>query len=155
MKLDRFTWVVIGIVVVLIAAAVFTVARTGGAGWESATYLEEDTPDAPVYNAFLALQRGDRTRARAQYTQAIIDATEREFGPDPFSARGGDQSSRLRIVKVEIDDQDPDRARVSYVQDTYNRGGPFGAGDTWSREGTVEVIREEGEWKINAQEFFY
>ena len=62
---------------------------------------------------------------------------------------------RLRIVAVQPDPDDPDRALVTFVIDTYSRGGPFGAGSTWSREVTVEVVREEGAWKINAQEFFF
>ena len=69
--------------------------------------------------------------------------------------RADTTARRLRIVEVETDPADENRALVTFVQDTYSQGGLFGGGNTWSRRGVVEVVREEGEWKINAQEFFY
>ncbi|RIK35631.1 MAG: hypothetical protein DCC57_23170 [Chloroflexi bacterium] len=156
MKLDKFTWAVIAVIALLIVAAVVSVTRSSGAAVEETAYLEDNSPEAPVHNAFVALQRGDRTRARAQYSQAILDELDGEKGWDPFSGTMGDRAARrLRIVSVQPDAEDADRALVSFVIDTYSRGGLFGAGSTWSREGTVEVVREEGVWKINAQEFFY
>jgi hypothetical protein len=156
MKLDKFTWAVMGVIALLIVAAVVSVTRSSGASVEETAYLEEDSPEAPVHNAFVALQRGDRTRAREQYSQGILGELDGEQGWDPFSNAMGDRSARrMRIVAVEPDAEDADRALVSFVIDTYSRGGLFGAGNTWSREGTVEVVREEGTWKINAQEFFY
>jgi hypothetical protein len=156
MKLDKFTWTVIGVVVLLLVAAVVTVNVTGGAGVEAQEYLPQDTPEAPVYNVFLALQRGDYTQARAQYSQAVLDQFTKD-NYDPFAGRSTSQTSsqRLRILKSEPIPEDADRAIVTFVQDTYNQGGPFGAGSTWSREGTVEVVREEDGWKINTQEFFW
>lgn len=156
MKLDKFTWAVIVVVLVLLVAAVVTVSRTGGAGLAAPDYVEGNEPETPVQNAFIAFQRGDRTRAREQYSQAILAEIDEQQGYDPFSGRVASQMrSRLRITGVEQDESDPDRAFVSFVQDTYSRGGLFGTGGTWSREGIVEVIREDGQWKINAQEFFY
>jgi hypothetical protein len=155
MKLDKFTWTVIGVVLLLIVAAIVTVSRTGGKGVETPTYMDEDTPEAAVHNAFIALQQGDRTRAEAQYSQAVRDDIEGQSGWDPFGARPTNTASRLRITNVEIDDEDPNRALVSFVQDTFSRGGLFNAGSTWSREGTVEVVQEEDGWKINTQEFFF
>lgn len=156
MKLDKFTWAVIAVIALLIVAAVVSVTRSSGAAVDEMTYLEDNSPEAPVHNAFVALQRGDRTRAREQYSQTILDELGGEKGWDPFSGNMGDRSARrLRIVAVEPDAEDADRALVSFVIDTYSRGGLFGAGNTWSREGTVEVVREDGTWKINAQEFFY
>jgi hypothetical protein len=156
MKLDKFTWTVIGVVVLLLVAAVVTVNVTGGAGVEAQEYLPQDTPEAPVYNVFLALQRGDYTQARAQYSQAVLDQFTKD-NYDPFAGRSTSQTSsqRLRILKSEPIPEDADRAIVTFVQDTYNQGGLFGSGSTWSREGTVEVVREEDGWKINTQEFFW
>ena len=57
MKIDKFTWAVIGVVVLLLVVAVVTVNVTGGAGVQAQDYLPLDTPEAPVYNAFLAFQR--------------------------------------------------------------------------------------------------
>ncbi|MCC6457331.1 MAG: hypothetical protein IT328_20420 [Caldilineaceae bacterium] len=156
MKLDKFTWAVIGVVLLLLVGAVVTVNMTGGSGAETQEYLPLDTPEAPVYNAFLALQRGDYTQARAQYSQATLDQFAKD-NYDPFAGRSTSPTSsqRLRILKSEPIADDPDRAIVTFVQDTYNQGGLFGSGSTWSREGTVEVVREDDGWKINTQEFFW
>lgn len=154
-KLDRFTWIVIIVVIALVAAAIITVTMTQGEGTESAAYLEEDSPGAAVYNAFIALQKGDLYAARSHYSERVLeDIAEQDY--DPFAGRGGDTTARrLRIVEVEIDPADENRALVTFYQDTYNQGGLFGGGQTWSRKGVVEVVRENGVWKVDAQEFFY
>lgn len=156
MKLDKFTWAVIGVVVLLLVAAVVTVNVTGGIGAQAQEYMAQDTPEAPVYNAFLALQRGDLTKAREQYSQEALDGFEKD-GYDQLAGRSTSTSSsqRLRIIKSEPVADDPDRALVTFEQDTYNQGGLFGSGSTWSREGTIEVVREGDGWKINTQEFFW
>jgi hypothetical protein len=157
MKLDRFTWAVIGVVVVLLVAAVVTVNVTGGAGIQPQEYLASDTPEAPVYNAFLAFQRGDLTKAREQYSKQVLEDYGKDSSYDPLSQRNTTtgSSQRLRILKTDLAADDPDRAIVSFMLDTYNQGGPFGAGSTYGREGTVEVVREEDGWKINTQELFW
>ena len=157
MKLDKFTWGVIGVVVVLLLVAVVTVNATDGAGMMAQEYVALDTPEAPIYNAFLALQRGDLTRARSQYSaQLLDDLRTNQPGYDPFSNRSYVTSSqRLRVVRTTPAADDADRALVLVTVDTYNRGGPFGAGSTWSRDLTLEVVREPDGWKLNSQEFFY
>jgi len=154
-KLDRFTWIVIAIVVALLAAAVITVSLTQGRGAGGTDYVEDGSPGAAVFNAFTALQKSDLYAARNQYSARVLeDIAEQNW--DPFAGRGADTTARrLRIVAVETDPADENRALVTFVQDTYSQGGLFGGGNTWSRRGVVEVVREEGEWKINAQEFFY
>lgn len=156
MKLDKFTWSVIGVVVLLVIAAVVTVNFTGGAGVQAQEYMAPDTPEAPVFNAFLALQRGDLTTARSQYSQEVLDGFTKD-GYDQLSGRStsSNRSQRLRITKSEIVTDEPDRALVSYVIDNYNQGGPFGSGSTWTREGVIEVVQEDDGWKINSQEFFW
>lgn len=157
MKIDKFTWAVIGVVLLLLVAAVVTVNTTGGVGAEEQEYMALDVPEAPVYNAFLALQRGDLTRARAQYSEAILADFEENGNFDPFTGRSTspNTSQRMRILGTEPIADDPDRMLVTFTQDTYNQGGPFGAGSTWSREVTVEVVREEDGWKINTPEYFW
>ena len=66
-----------------------------------------------------------------------------------------DTARRLRVTDVKVDPQDADRAYVTAAIDTYSTGGIFNSGSTWTSERTVEVIREDGAWKINAQEYFY
>lgn len=155
MKIDRFTWVVIGVVALLLVAAVVTVNATDGDGWMAQEYMAADAPEAPVFNAFLAFQRGDVATARAQYSTKVLDETE-DQNFDPFSNRyNSGNSQRLRIVDVQPFTNDPDRAQVNFVLDNFSRGGLFDSGSTWSRDMSVQVVREGGEWKINTQEFFY
>ena len=153
-KFDRFTWIAIGVVLLLVIAAALTVTLTRGRGWEDSAHVDDDAPAAPVVNAFLALEQGNLYAARAEYSQQVLDEIARQ-NYDPFSGRSADRGTRrLRILEQEIDPEDADRAIVTFIQDGYSRGGPFGSGNTWSRRAVVEVVREEGHWKINAQEFF-
>lgn len=156
MKLDKFTWSVIGVVLLLVVAAVVTVNVTGGAGLQAQEYMALDTPEAPIFNAFLALQRGDLTKARGQYSQQVLDSFTKD-GYDQLSGRStsSNNNQRLRITKSEVVADDPDRALVSFVIDNYNQDGLFGSGSTWSREGVIEVVQEDDGWKINSQEFFW
>src|SRR5690606_32592485 len=110
MKLDKFTWAVIGVVVLLLVAAVVTVNMTGGAGVQAQAYLPLDTPEAPVFNGFLAFQRGDLTKAREQYSQQIMAEIGKDAGYDPFSNRTSSMTSsqRLRILNTEVVPDDPD-----------------------------------------------
>jgi hypothetical protein len=160
LKLDRFTWAVLGIVVLLLGAAIVTVNLSGGQGWGEPDYVDENTPSAPVRNAFVAFQRGDIGRARAQYTRDALEEADSERGYGPFRDEpfyhNDNVSRRLRIVNVEVDPQDPDRAYITVVQDNYSNSGLFGGGSTWSNRRTIEVVREEdGAWKIDSLEFFY
>lgn len=160
MKIDKFTAIVIGIVLVLLVAAIVTVNRSGDDGDEPVDYVTADSPDAPVQNAFIALQKGDLFTARDQYASRIVDDEKSEYAYGPFGETGGryetgDTARRLRILSVEIDDENPDQALVTFVMDTYSNSGPFGTGSTWSSQRTVEVVREDGVWKMNTPEFFY
>lgn len=160
MKIDKFTAIVIGVVLALLVAAVVTVNRTDGDGSDTVEYVTSDTPDAPVQNAFIALQKGDLFTAREQYASRVVDDENSEFAYGPLGGNGGrydaeDTTRRLRILSVEIDEENADQALVTFVLDTYSNRGPFGTGSTWSSQRTIEVVREDGVWKINTPEFFY
>lgn len=156
-RFDKFTIVVLAIVGLLIVAAVFTVNRNSGAETPE-SYRTEDAPETPVYNAFLALKTGDLATARAQYSAQVLEeaASERGYGPLRGESYGySDTARRMRILDVRADPQDADRAYVTVAVDTYSTGGLFNRGSTWTMERSVEVIREDGAWKINTQEYFY
>ncbi len=159
MKIDKFTAVIIGVVLLLLVAAVVTVNLTDDDGATVESYLTENEPGTPVHNAFVALQKGDLFTAREQYSARILDEEGPDYDYSPLSGtRNYDSdgtSRRLRILSVEIDDQNPDQALVTFVLDTYRSSGPFGTGSTWSNQSTVEVILEDGTWKLNTPEFFY
>jgi hypothetical protein len=84
LKLDKFTWIVIAVVLLILVAAVVTVNISGGRGWGAPSYLEENIPEAPVHNAFVALQLGEIARAREQYSQRIVDDAENERRAGPL-----------------------------------------------------------------------
>lgn len=157
LRIDRFTWIVILVILALLAAAVVTVNRGGGQGAPVQAYRTADEPTTPVYNAFLALQRGDVTTARAQYSQRLL-AEQAKSNFDPFTGRGytnDSTSRRLRIEETTIDADDPNRALVTIVVDTYYPGGLFDSGNTSSMQRTVQVVREANGWKLDTDEYFY
>ncbi len=156
LKLDRFTWIVTAIVALLLVAAVVTVNLSRGAGWGNDTYQTDNSPATPVYNAFVAFQKGDVIKARDQYSKSVLDEIQANKGYDPFYNRVNNlNAQRLRILQVDTDPAHPDHAVVTFVEDNYSNQGLFNSGSSWSRRGNVEVVREAGVWKIDTQEFFY
>lgn len=154
-KLDKFTWAIIIVVVLVLAAAVITVNLTGGEGWGEPTYLTEDTPEAAVHNAFVAFMNQDYAKARRYYSAGVLEGDERG---EPFPGKGGrfppfDANQRLRIRNVDY--LDDGEAIVTVAIDHYSSDGPFGGGETWSREVRLKVVQEKDGWKIDTSEFFY
>ena len=157
LKPDKFTWIVAAIVVLLLAAAVITVNRTNPSATTPLTYRTDNTPETPIYNAFVAGQNGEFFKAREQYSQGVLEQIKRD-DYDPFinSYRDSNTTRQLRIVSVDIDASDPQRAVVTMVEDVFYSGGGFlGSGNTWSNRRTIPVVQEDGVWKIDAGEFFF
>jgi len=157
LKIDKFTWIVILIVVALLAAAVVTVNRGGTQGDESLTYGTDDTPVTPVRNAFVAFQRGDSTMARQQYSQRLLDEMKNDNGYDPFTSVGyinNQNSRRLRILESTMGDGASNTASVTIAVDTYASGGLFGGSNTYSSQRVLQLVREGEQWKIDTPEFF-
>jgi hypothetical protein len=156
-RLDSFSWSVIAVVVVLLAAAVVTVNLTEDRGWGQVEYLDEETPAAAVRNAYVAFLKQDFERARRYYTREVLVTTAQEYGGGvgPFDRERyvGDRNRRLRIVHVQF--QGNEHAAVTFAVDHFNSGGLFKAGSTWTDRRTVPVTREGDGWKIDTQEFFY
>ena len=155
LRLDRFTLVVLAVVGLLLVAAVITVSRSKSPAEQA--YRTDDLPETPVVNAFLALQKGDLAKARAQYTQAVLDRVEKDPGSGPLRGQAyfGDASRRLRVTETRIDPDDPNRAYVTAAVDNYSTGGLFNSGSTYTSERVIEVVRDDGAWKINVEEYFY
>jgi hypothetical protein len=156
LRLDKFTLIVLGIVALLIVAAVVTVNR--GPQRSAESYRTADSPETPVVNAFLALQDGDLATARAQYSQKVLKEADKAEYATPLRGQAyyaSDSARRLRVTETRPDPADPERMYVSVAIDTYNSGGIFDSGNTYTSERAVEVVREEGAWKINVDEYFY
>jgi hypothetical protein len=154
LKMDRFTWAVVIVVVLLLVGAVITLSLTGGRGSQSAEdYLLADSPEAVVHNAYVAMLSGDVTRARQYYSTAILESEESMFKNRFDSFYVGDRNQRLRILTVER--QSEESALVTIALDTYSTGGLFDGGSTWTQRQTLPLVREEGSWKIDSMVFFY
>lgn len=156
LRLDKFTVAVLVVVGLLLVAAVITVNRGSGSAVQD--YRSDDAPETPVVNAFLALQGGDLGTARRQYSAAVLQRADEDKAYGPLSGQTyypADSSRRLRLINTRMDPDDEDRAYVTAAIDNYSTGGLFNEGSTWTSERVVEVVREDGAWKINVDEFFY
>lgn len=157
LRFDKFTWGVVLVVALLLIAAVVTVSRTNQQATEPEEYRTADEPATPVWNAYLAMQRGDIVKARDQYSERIL-ADHKENNYDPFTNRGyvdDRTATRLRILETQIDPDDADLAFVTFSLDRYYPGGLFDSGNTSSSKRTIEVIREDDRWKVDTDEYFF
>jgi hypothetical protein len=153
LKMDRFTWAVVIVVVLLLVGAVVTLSLTGGRGIENTeSYLTEDSPEAVIHNAYVAVLNGDVTRARQYYSTRVLEDEDSMFKNRFESFYGGDLNRRLRILTVER--QSEESALATIALDNYSVGGLFDSG-SWTQRQTLTLIREDGRWKIDSMIFFY
>ncbi len=153
LKIDRFTLAIILGVVVLIAAAIITVTLSGGRGWQSADYLNEDTPEAVVHDAFLASVRNEPDVAINHYSQDVLDEDDGRPFRERFNYYDRNRPARrLRILDVDIDEEN-DRAYVRIAIDSFYQGGLFESGTSTYRR-TIPLVREDGAWKIDTEDLF-
>lgn len=157
LKLDKFTWSVVAIVALLLIGAVITVNMTGGDGYGEVAYLAENSPQAAVYNAFVANEKQDNQALDQYYTQSVLENyTKNNSNGRPYSGPNNyvdPTPRRLRILETKM--QGTDKADVTFSVDRYSSGGPFGSGNTWSNTQTVPVVMEEGVWKIDTELFWF
>jgi hypothetical protein len=154
-KMDRFTWIVIAVVAVLVIVAAVTVATSDDSALDAAASQEVTGPAAPVFNAIVAVQKGEIALARAQFTEEALAAHKKQ-GYDPIANAatyyGNDAGARrVRIANVS---EEVDVAYVTIVEDTFSGGGLFGR-STWSNQRVIRVERVDGEWKIDDPNLFY
>ena len=153
MKIDRFTLGIIIGVLLLVVGAVITIAFSGGRGWQSADYLNEDTPEAVVHDAFLASVRNEPDVAIDHYSRDVLKEDDRPPFRERFSYYDHDRPARrLRILDVDIDEEN-DRAYVRIAIDNFNQGGLFESG-AWTYRRTIPLVREDGAWKIDTEDLF-
>lgn len=154
LKMDKFTWAVVGIVILLLVGAVITSILTGGADAAGTTYLDADSPEATVRNAYVAFLNNDPTAARQYYSSQVLENAKQNGTFSHFSTyTGANNNQRLRILDVEM--RGEDEAAVTIAIDRYGSGGLFDGGSTWTERQVLPLVREDGEWKIDTLVFFY
>jgi hypothetical protein len=161
LKIDLFTWGVIGVVVALVIAAVLTVNLADDSVIDLRTQLSGDSPAAPIVTAILAVQEGNVASARAQFTQDVLDEYE-ERGYDPISnaasfAANDQGSRRLRVIDVSAVQEGEDGETLAFVtlaEDTFSGGGLFGS-STWSNQRIIRVEQVDGVWLVDDPNLFY
>jgi hypothetical protein len=153
--MDKFTWAVVAVVILLLVGAILTLSFTGNRVADTQAYLDEDSPAATVHNAYVALLKNDPITARSFYSADVLAEADRDkVFENRFSGYYGPASSqRLRILEVEM--RGDEAALVTIAIDRYNSGGPFGGGSTWTEHQTISLVREDGQWKIDTAVFFY
>ncbi len=154
MKIDRFTLAIILGVLLLVVGAVITVAVTGGRGWQSAAYINEDTPEAVVHDAFLAAVRNEPDVAMSHYSRDVLEDEDNVPFRDRFNYYDSGRSARrLRILDVDINEEGG-KAYVTVAIDNFHQGGLFDSGTSTYRR-TIPLVREDGAWKIDTADFLY
>jgi hypothetical protein len=153
LKFDRFTWGVLGVVALLLIAAVITANLRSSPTQDSPlSYLDEDSPQAVVYNAYVALRFGDATKVEELYSAAVLADEEMRWMRNQMVSRS-DQQQRMRILRVE--ELAADRALVTIAIDYYYQsGGLFNSGSSNTNRRDVSVIRENGRWVIDTILYF-
>jgi hypothetical protein len=162
LKIDLFTWTIIGVVLALVVAAVVTVNLSSGTPTAARSPVEPESPAAPVVAAILAVQQGDVSTARAQFTaEALADYETRGYDPianSAMAAANSQNAQRVRIVNISAvtqNEEGRDQAFVTIAEDNFSGGGGLFGRSTWSSQRLVRVEREEGVWKVADPNLFY
>ncbi len=154
MKIDRFTLAIILGVLLLVVGAVVTVLFTGGRAGQSAEYLNEDTPEAVVHDAFLATVRNEPDVAMNHYSRDVLEDEDNVRFRERFNYYDSGRSARrLRILDVDIS-EDGDKAYVTVAIDNFHQGGLFDSGTSTYRR-TIPLVREDDAWKIDTDDLLH
>lgn len=154
MKIDRFTLAIILGVLLLVIAAVVTVLFTGERAGQSTEYLNEDTPEAVVHDAFLATARNEPDVAMSYYSRDVREDDDNLRFRERFNYYdSGRTSRRLRILNADIS-EDGDKAYVTVAIDNFHQGGLFDSGTSTFRR-TIPLVREDDAWKIDTDDVLH
>jgi len=152
--MDRFSWIVIGVVGLLLLAAVgvATLGSDQSAAAEE-VYLEQDTPEGVVHDAFVAFLHRDSARMKSYFSRRVQESFDRDSRWPNIDYYPDAGSRRMRIEKVDM--QGEDRAAVTIVIDNYSPGGLFAQSNVWSSRQTLALVREDAGWKIDSEKFYF
>lgn len=142
MQKDRFlTGILVGIGVLVALALILFFVRD-----RDIEYVDESTPAGVVQNYVLALQQRDYERAYSYIAGGENTATQELF-LNHFASYGGDEVRRTTVEIGETLDFSENRATVQVVI-IRGSGGIFD--NVYRDTQSVNLRREEGEWKITA-----
>lgn len=115
--------------------------------------MTDDTPEAVVYNYYLALENGECEKAYAYLSQFNRASTP----PDEFCQWTIERTNSNRLSRVECrEEQVHSNWAFVTVRFTYSYGSSPLRRYEYSSERTVKLVREEGEWRIRfSSPFFY
>lgn len=144
-RTDRFVLAVSGIVLLLIALAVGSVAL---AQRREPPRLSDTSPTGVVYNYLAALDREEYETAYSYLSSSTrawisLDEFRRRAPRLSMSPPGRTTSASLSNERIT-----GDRARVTIAVTTFYPSGPFG-GNEYTRTDELDLVREGGAWKID------
>ncbi len=144
-----------GAIVLLIIVAVVAVLALER---EQQPSYPPGSPEAALVDYLDALENGDADRVYALLSRSAREEIERRekegvgysFRQEIRYARDSLRDARVRIIRVERRD---DRARLTLAIDRFVSSSPgfppFPSGDRYSYERTVELVLEDGAWKVD------
>lgn len=132
---------VVGLIVVGLAVAVLVDRQPAGPAVDPAS------PVGVVQAYVEAINEGDAERAygllsRSARAARSLAEHRREF---PFRGRVDDRQQR---VVLELVSREPERAEVRATITSFSVGGPF-ATETYSRDVTLRLVFEDGQWRVD------
>ena len=144
MRNDRFLQAIIGLIALIVVAAVALYFIRSS----PQTYLPEDDPAGVVHNYALALDQEDYERAYSYLAAGENKPSSAEFRTE-FGPRDRLDSFGLQILDTEILD---DEAVVDLIL-IQGSSGPFESG--WRNNDTARLVLEGENWKITWMPYPY
>jgi len=139
MKQDRGLVIILGLIALLIVVSLvlFFIRQD-----DQQAYKPEDTPADIVHNYVLSLHQGDYQRAYGYLQDTDDKPTLAQFQQNFFENTWGLEHSSIHINTT---DQTGNEAFVA-VTVTRNASSPFE--QSWSDNGSVWLINQDGQWKL-------
>lgn len=142
--------IVIAILMVVVAAFVFTLTRP------EETYLPEDTPENIVHNYLLALQQEDYARAYTYLSPTLTGYPRSAITFERDITRRGWVFRQDRDVSVSVEGATIEReeANVEVLETRFYGSGLFDSGQSLYTF-KMDLTLIEGQWKITGGEAYF
>jgi hypothetical protein len=145
MKQDKFLMAILGVIAVLVVAALgLFFVRQG-----QQSYLDQNTPSGVVHDYILALQKGDFQRAYNTLYEAADKPTLFAFKQTFANDQLGISTSAAQVSDEQVTG---DQAVVNVIL-TQNQSSPFS--QPYQNSQPAELIRQNGTWKIKSAPYPY